>query len=215
MCRHARHRLGIPRGRHRAQTGDEGPLVTRDRHRAPAALDEHLRAVLALGSGGNRPTNEPRKSADVAHGWADTVEPRALVGRLWRSEGRAGELLGIKSVGDLRRRVAADRQRARQRLGLEAVAEAGHVFTARHSAVPRQSSEIFADWITSRHFAVSLRIYSAKLAGELVSGSMPAVRNFCCMAGFASAAPICALSLSMIAAGVLAGATMPCHADAS
>src|SRR2546421_3150742 len=129
-----------PRGRHRAQTGDEGPLVTRDRHRAPAALDEHLRAVLALGSGANIPAVDPRKSADVAHGRADTVEPRALVGRLWRSEGRAGELLGIKSVGDLLRRVAADRQRARQRVGLEAVAEAGHVSAGRYSAVPRQSS---------------------------------------------------------------------------
>ena len=42
-------------------------------------------------------------------------------------KGEPRELLGVEAVGALLRRVAADRQGAGQRLGLEAVAEAGVV----------------------------------------------------------------------------------------
>src|ERR1700682_5970282 len=44
-----------------------------------------------------------------------------------RREWRAGQLFGVEPVGATLRRVAPDRQRAGQRLGLEAVAEAGHI----------------------------------------------------------------------------------------
>ncbi len=60
------------------------------------------------------------EAAGVPHRRADAIEPGALVGRLRRGERRAGKLLGIKAVIDLLRRIAAHRQRARQRLGLEA-----------------------------------------------------------------------------------------------
>ena len=45
-------------------------------------------------------------------------------------KGEPRELLGVEAVGAVLRRVAADRQGAGQRLGLEAVAEAGHVAVA-------------------------------------------------------------------------------------
>src|SRR3979411_1956183 len=42
-------------------------------------------------------------------------------------EGRAGELFGVEAIGAALRRIAPDRQRPGQRLGLKAVAKAGHV----------------------------------------------------------------------------------------
>src|SRR5581483_5767484 len=67
------------------------------------------------------------ETARVFHRRADAIEPGALIGAARRGEGRAGQLLGIKPVSGTLRRVAPDRQRARQRLRLKAVAEAGHV----------------------------------------------------------------------------------------
>src|SRR5882724_5744102 len=61
------------------------------------------------------------------HRGTDTIEPGALIGAARRGEGRARDLLGIEPVGTALRRVAPHRQRARQPLGLKAVAEAGHV----------------------------------------------------------------------------------------
>src|SRR5690606_27716396 len=58
---------------------------------------------------------------------ADPVEPAAPVGCTRRGEGRAGDLLGVEAVGTDLRRVLADRQRARERLGRELVAPAAHV----------------------------------------------------------------------------------------
>ena len=46
-------------------------------------------------------------------------------------KGEPRELLGVEAVGALLRRVAADRQGAGQRLGLEAVAEAGQITAVR------------------------------------------------------------------------------------
>src|SRR4029078_10777519 len=51
----------------------------------------------------------------------------SLIGAARRGEGRARKLFGIKPIGAALRRIAADRQRAGKRLGLKAVAEAGHV----------------------------------------------------------------------------------------
>ena len=67
----------------------------------------------------------------VLHGRPDAVEPGALVGGAGRCERRARKLLGIEAVGALLRRVAADRQGARQRLGLEAVAEPREILNSR------------------------------------------------------------------------------------
>src|SRR5215204_4448966 len=63
----------------------------------------------------------------MLHRRADAVEPGALVGGLRCRERRPRKLLGIEAIIDFLRRVAANRQRARERLGLKTVAEAGHV----------------------------------------------------------------------------------------
>ena len=70
------------------------------------------------------------EAAGVPHGRADAIEPGALVGGLRRGERRAGQLLGIEPVIHLLRRVAADRQRAGQRLGLELLPKPDMYFTA-------------------------------------------------------------------------------------
>src|SRR5436190_1949077 len=64
-------------------------------------------------------------------------------------EGRARELLGVEAVVDLLRRVAADRQGAGQRLGLEAVAEARHV--ARHQAFSPCSADLRRGRVEAGH----------------------------------------------------------------
>ena len=128
--RHAGHRLAIARGRHRAQPVDEGERLARDRRRAPAQLPDRQFAVLALGRGADQPAVDLLEAAGVTHRRADAIEPRALVRGLRRRERRAGKLLGIEPVIHLLRRIAPDRQCAGQRLGLEGVAEAGHVVRA-------------------------------------------------------------------------------------
>src|ERR1700674_3612091 len=77
-------------------------------------------------------------SAGVPHPRADAVEPPALVRPLRRGERRAARFLGIETVAHLLRRVAAHRQRAGQGLGLEAVAEAGHVTGADAERIRRE-----------------------------------------------------------------------------
>src|SRR5690606_15052107 len=67
------------------------------------------------------------ESSGMAHRRTDAIQPGTLVRCLRRRERRTGQLLGIKTVIHLLRRVTSDRQSTRQRFGLEAVAETGHV----------------------------------------------------------------------------------------
>src|SRR5665213_693030 len=76
----------------------------------------------------------------MPHRWADTVEPGAFIGGLRRRKGRTGQLLGVKAVIDLLRRIAPYRKRTGQRLGLKAVAETGHV-ALRHGRPLRTSRD--------------------------------------------------------------------------
>src|SRR2546423_3313006 len=76
------------------------------------------------------------ETAGVPDRRPDTIEPRPLVAAARRREGRTRQLLGIKPVGATLRRVAADRQRAGQRLGLKAVAETGHVARCDIQGIP-------------------------------------------------------------------------------
>src|ERR1700689_4727574 len=57
----------------------------------------------------------------------NAIQPRASVGNSRRGEGRTRKLLGIQSERTALRGVAALRQRPRQRLAGEFVAEAAHV----------------------------------------------------------------------------------------
>src|SRR5262249_42111664 len=98
-------------------------------------LAERQLAVLAVGGCPHQPWIDPRETTDVAHARPDAVEPRALVRSPWSGEGGTGELLGVEAVVDLLGRVAADRQRARQRLRLEAVAEP-RLIALRHPRSP-------------------------------------------------------------------------------
>ena len=54
----------------------------------------------------------------------DPVQPRAPVVAARRGERGARQLLGVQTIGRALRRIAAMRQRARQRLGREFVGEA-------------------------------------------------------------------------------------------
>src|SRR6202044_4208912 len=83
----------------------------------------HLRA----GSGSPQPGLGLSEPAPMPDRRADAIEPAPLVAGPGRSEGRTGELLGIKPIGAALWGVAADRERAGQRLGLEAVAKAGEI----------------------------------------------------------------------------------------
>lgn len=126
MRGHAGLRVDIAGRRHGLHALEEGHVLLRDRRRVPAQLRDRQIVLMA-----RRRTPQPGigllESTGVFHRGSDTIEPGPLVGAARRGEGRAGELLGIETVGAALRRVAPDRQRARQRLGLEAVAEAGHV----------------------------------------------------------------------------------------
>ena len=90
------------------------------------------------GADRHRPMSALSKLAEVRHRGPDAIEPGAFVGGARRREGRSAQLLGIQTVGALLRRVAADRQGAGQGLGLEAVAEPGHVACV-HETVSSES----------------------------------------------------------------------------
>ena len=117
---------------------------------SPAVVMVRMPAMKSVGSPGHRlrvpadtaraPVHGRRCSARVSrgvigrlepagmlHARPDAVEPGALVGAARRGERRAGKLLGIEPVGRSLRRIAALRQRARQALGFEIVAETRHV----------------------------------------------------------------------------------------
>ncbi len=126
MRGHAGLRVGIARGRHGLHALQERLVVLRDRRRVPAQLRDR-QFVFVARRGAPQPGIGFFKAPGVLHRRTDAIQPGALVGAARRGEGRAGELLGIEPVGAALRRVAADRQRARQRLGLKAVPEAGHV----------------------------------------------------------------------------------------
>ena len=135
MRSHAGLSVDVAGGGEGAHAGDEGELVLRHRRGRPAQLPDRQVGVLARRRGAPAALVDLCEAAVVLDRRPDAVEPGALVGRLRRREGRAGQLLGIEAVIAFLRRVAADRQRAGQRLGLEAVAEAGHV-AGRHGGPP-------------------------------------------------------------------------------
>ena len=108
-------------------SADERERLLRDRDRTPALLADGQRRVVALRRGPDLAALDRLKAAGVPHGRANAIEPRPLVRGLRGSERRTAQLLGVKAIVHLLRRIAADRQSAGQSLGLEAVAKAGHV----------------------------------------------------------------------------------------
>ena len=83
--------------------------------------------LLVARRGAPQPGIDLGETAGVLHRRPDPIQPGALVAAARRGERRAGQLFGVKPIGAALRRIAPDRQRAGQRLGLETVAEAGHV----------------------------------------------------------------------------------------
>src|SRR5829696_4303591 len=143
MGRHADLGVGIAGRGYRAQTGHEGQRFAGDRDRVPAQLPDREPALVARR---RRRADEPLVDTPVAarvlHRRADAIKPGALVRRLRRRERRARELLGIEAVIHLLGRVHAERQGAGQRLGLEAVAEAGHVGGLDGAAAQRRAAAL-------------------------------------------------------------------------
>ena len=136
MRAHAGLRAGIAGRRHGAHAFEEGQPLVRDRDRAPAqGCDRQLH--LGCRCGAPQAAIDLLEPAPMGQRRPDAVEPGALVGGPGCGERRARELLSIEPVRAPLRRVATDRQGARQRLGLEAVAEARHVLW-RHEALSHQ-----------------------------------------------------------------------------
>ena len=96
---HAGLRVDVAGGGHGAHAGEEGELLLRDRHRAPAQLADR---PIVLGGRRCRFPVRQRRLAElraVLHRRADAIEPGALVGAARCREGRAGQLLGVQPVG--------------------------------------------------------------------------------------------------------------------
>src|ERR1041385_5232451 len=93
MRRHAGHGLAIAGRGHGAQAGDEGELFAWDRRRPPAQLPDR-RLALTLRRGADQTSLDALETAGVTHAGAYAIEPGALIGRLWRSEWRAGKQIG-------------------------------------------------------------------------------------------------------------------------
>ncbi len=126
MRRHAGLRAGISRRGHGLHALQEGHLGFRDRRRIPAQLrDRNL--LLVARRGAPQPDVDLGEAAGMFDRGPDPIEPGAFIAAARRGEGRTGQLFGVKPVGAALRRIAPDRQRAGQRLGLKTVAEAGHI----------------------------------------------------------------------------------------
>ncbi|MGX1210084.1 hypothetical protein AB7M42_000349 [Bradyrhizobium diazoefficiens] len=126
MRGHAGLRIDVAGRRHGLHALNEGHLLLRHRRRVPAHLGDGQIVFMA-----RRRAPQARigllEAPRMLHRGTDAVEPGALIGAARRGEGRTRELLGIEPVGAALRRVAPDRQRARQGFRLKAVPEAGHV----------------------------------------------------------------------------------------
>ena len=124
--RHAGLRVDVARRRHGLHALQEGHVFLRDRRRVPAQLRNHYLLLVAR-RGAPQPRIDLGEAAGMPHRRPDPIQPGAFIAAARRRERRAGQLFGVKPIGAALRRIAPDRQRARQRFGLEAVAEAGHI----------------------------------------------------------------------------------------
>jgi hypothetical protein len=127
---HADLGVDVARRGHRAHAGEPGVALARGhRDRVPAVLAEADHVLLHVRRG--LPVGQVAllEAGGVADRGADAVAPGPLGARL--GEGRARELLGIEPVVAFLRRVLALGQGVGQGLGLEVVAEAGHVALVR------------------------------------------------------------------------------------
>ena len=115
-----------PRGGDRPHPFDEGDVRARDRDRIPP---ERRDRQFRLNSRSRAPKAgiDLREASPMRHGRPDAIKPGALIRGPRGRERGARKLLGIKAVGAFLRRVAPDRQRPRECLGFEAVAEAGKI----------------------------------------------------------------------------------------
>ncbi|MPL83872.1 hypothetical protein SDC9_29831 [bioreactor metagenome] len=139
VARHADLGVHVARGSDRAHAGDPGQRLARGRHRhrVPAILAKarhlrhHIRRGLPIGH------VDLGKPAGVLDRGADAIAPGALVLAARRGEGGARELFGIEAVIAFLRAVLPLRQRAGQGLGLEVIAETGHVALVRAGGAGR------------------------------------------------------------------------------
>ena len=125
----------VARRGHRAHAGKPCERLLRHRQRIPAILTEAGHVRHDVGRGLPVGQLDAPVAGGVLHRRADAVGPRPL----WRMgrERRARKLLAIEPVGAFLRRVPPLRQGAGQGLGLEVVAEAGHVARDRADGVGR------------------------------------------------------------------------------
>ena len=123
---HASLRVDVSRRGHGLHALQEGHVLFRDRRRVPAQLRNRYFLLVAW-CGAPELRIDPGEAAGMPHRRPDPIQPRAFIAAARRRERRAGQLFGVKPIGAALRRIASHRQRARQRFGLETVAEAGHI----------------------------------------------------------------------------------------
>ena len=131
---------GLRLRRRRCRPSSPGPATKSvgavgHRQRIPAQLVRRRRHGVELA---DDPAGVERLERLVHRRRPDPVQPGAAVVGARRGEGGAAQLLGVEAVGAALRRVAADRQRAFERLGGELVAEAGQVAVHVSSSPPSQ-----------------------------------------------------------------------------
>src|SRR5262249_38622503 len=118
---------GIAAGGDGAKPGQEVERLLRDGDRIPAQLADRQLALVAARPGANETGVDLLEAARVQRRGPDAIEPSAPVAGAWGGEGGAAQLLGIKPVGGALRRVAPDRQRTLECLGLVGAEESGLV----------------------------------------------------------------------------------------
>src|SRR4029079_6435594 len=126
MRAHSRLASGIARNRHGVHALDEREFLGWDWDGVPAHRRNRYVDFC-------RRSRAPEADAGLLEGVEvidrrpNAGKPGSLVRCARGGKGRAAELLGVKAIAAFLRRVAADRQRARKRLGFEAFAESRHV----------------------------------------------------------------------------------------
>ena len=125
MARHAELQEDIAAGRDGAKAGQEVERLVRNRNRVPAQLPDRKIAFIPARRGADKAPIDLDEATGVQRRRPDAIEPGAAIGCARRREGGPAQLLGIEAVGRSLRRVAPDRERAFERLGLVGAEEAG------------------------------------------------------------------------------------------
>ena len=148
MARHPHLRVHVTRRGHGAHARKPGQGLVRMRQGIPAVLAQAGHVLRDMRRGFPVGQLDPLVAVRMLDRGADAIAPGPLGAHI--GEGGARKLLAIKTVVAFLRAVHALRQRTGQRLGLEVVAEAGHIaFVGAHRRGGAHQGGWF-NWIVHR-----------------------------------------------------------------